>query len=300
MFVSVVIPTLKPLLSVENQDWLHSINSTIQKDLKESRFEVVVVYSGTDVQNLQIEKVRFVKSLSSEFAAKVNLGIKQSKGKYIFLLNDDVVLGEGYIKTLVSFIIEDSLSAVCHGLIFDKDGNDVENAGAFLEPKGKILLIKNASNLNDSKAKGLIPIYTATATLYDRNSFEKVGLFDESFGSYLEDVDWSIRAFKMGIKGAVVQDASCRHIGQATSAKMGNYKARMDAKNWWLIVTKYYYRSFWKNQWYKILLERLRNLSGLIKETIRVYKIKSFWHLPISIAGTYIKTVFLIFFRRNR
>jgi hypothetical protein len=48
---------------------------------------------------------------------------------------------------------------------------------------------------------------------------------------------------------------------------MGNFRHRMDAKNWIYIIAKNYSKNeFWQN-FFPIIEQRLRNLSGLIKNT---------------------------------
>jgi len=61
----------------------------------------------------------------------------------------------------------------------------------------------------------------------------------------------------------------------------------MDAKNWIYIIIKNYSSKEIKDYFLALSIERLRNLSGLIKSTIRIYKFKSIFYLPFDIVRTY-------------
>src|SRR6202167_247629 len=61
-----------------------------------------------------------------------------------------------------------------------------------------------------------IHIAPMTAALFRSSLFQEVGLLDESFESYLEDVDFGLRCAFTGRMGAYVPGAIARHIRSAT------------------------------------------------------------------------------------
>ena len=84
-----------------------------------------------------------------------------------------------------------------------------------------------------------------TAAVFRSRLFEEVGLLDESFESYLEDVDFGLRcAFKGGAgkgrAGAYVPDAVCRHIGSATVGEWNKDTVRRIARNQVLLAKKHF------------------------------------------------------------
>ena len=56
----------------------------------------------------------------------------------------------------------------------------------------------------------------AGAALYRRSTFDQIGLFDEEFFAYLEDVDWGYRAQLAGYTARYEPAAVAYHIGGAT------------------------------------------------------------------------------------
>lgn len=96
----------------------------------------------------------------------------------------------------------------------------------------------------------------------------KIGMWDESFHSYLEDVDLAIRLYKAGYKVAPCLDAEVTHEHMATSSKMGLYKEKQDVMNWWRLVFKHPDVFLRPSTIFPLLLERGRNMSGLLKKML--------------------------------
>jgi GT2 family glycosyltransferase len=107
---------------------------------------------------------------------------------------------------------------------------------------------------------------SGTCLLIRKHVFEKVGMWDGSFHSYLEDVDLAIRLYKAGYKVAPCLDTEVTHEHMATSSKMGLYKEKQDVKNWWRLIIKHPHVFVRPGTIFPLLLERGRNMSGLIKK----------------------------------
>ena len=72
----------------------------------------------------------------------------------------------------------------------------------------------------------------AGAAIYRKSILEKVGLFDEHFFAYLEDMDISYRARTLGYKNLYASKAEIYHLGSATSGSRYNgFKAGLTARN---------------------------------------------------------------------
>lgn len=110
---------------------------------------------------------------------------------------------------------------------------------------------------------------SGTCLLIRKEIFMKVGMWDESFHSYLEDVDLAIRLYKAGYKVAPCLDAEVTHEHMATSSKMGLYKEKKDVKNWWRLILKHPDVFVRPGTIFPLLLERGRNINGLFKKILR-------------------------------
>jgi len=231
MKVSIIIPT------VDNQAGL----AKCQQSIDYPQAEVLVI-----------------KNQAIGFARAVNQGIRQAKGKIIVLLNDDVVLAKGCLKRLVEFI-KANKNSYAQALVLKTDKTTLDTAGGSLLPQGRVKMLARP------KKNTPIQLVSATIVAYPKSLFDQIGLFDQSFGSYLEDVDLSIRAKQNGWQGWVVSGAIAYHQGQVTSQKRRAYKQWHDFKNWLRLIFKHPDVFNLKHNWRAIIVERFRNLSGLIK-----------------------------------
>jgi GT2 family glycosyltransferase len=80
----------------------------------------------------------------------------------------------------------------------------------------------------------------ATATLYRRALFEKAGLLDETFESYLEDIDFGVRCAALQCAGRYAPRAVAYHVGSAALGKWHPDVVRRIARNQVFLVAKYY------------------------------------------------------------
>jgi GT2 family glycosyltransferase len=128
---------------------------------------------------------------------------------------------------------------------------------------------------------------SAALVVYNKKIITKIGLFDEDFFAYEEDVDLALRLNYLGYKTLYIPSALSYHLGGGTSRQMGNFRYRMDAKNWFYIIIKNYSLKEIITNLLPITEERLRNLSGLIKNTPILL-------IPWSILRTYFTVIIKI------
>jgi GT2 family glycosyltransferase len=79
-----------------------------------------------------------------------------------------------------------------------------------------------------------------TAALFRAELFERVGLLDEQFESYLEDVDFGMRCATAGFKGVYAPGAVAYHAGSATLGRWHRDTVRKIARNQLFLVAKHY------------------------------------------------------------
>ncbi len=85
-----------------------------------------------------------------------------------------------------------------------------------------------------------IAIAPATACLYRRDVLERLGGFDELYGSYLEDVDLGLRCVNEGFTGIYVPGAIACHHGSATFGKWDRRVVRLTSRNQLMLVSRHY------------------------------------------------------------
>lgn len=234
------------------------------------------------------EKKIFIESGFS-FTKGVNEAIRKGNSPFVAIINDDVKLHEDWLKEAFRVLDQNPNCAAAATKILSYDGKYIDSCGLSIKGEGKAEKIGYQEEVNNDKYDTIKEVFgvPCSAALFRREALEKVKLFDENFGSYLEDIDLSFRLRMLGYTIYYAPKAIAYHKIHATSGRMGNLKARMDAKNWIYIIIKNYPANFILRFALPIILERLKNLSGLIKQTIYIYNLKSIWMIPFSLITTY-------------
>lgn len=193
------------------------------------------------------------------FANTVNTGLKASPGDWTGTVNDDVILEKGWGANSVHDLPKDAGSV--NPLIYRSDGT-IESAGITILTRGKAQPLTTRPNKEITKTDAT----NGAAVIYSKKALTMVGLFDERFGSYLEDLDLSLRLLRNGFGNYISTRAQIVHLGQSTSKTvLGRRKKFLDFKNWiFLILKNWSLRDILVN-FPQILIERGRNLWGIFK-----------------------------------
>jgi GT2 family glycosyltransferase len=302
---SVIIPNYNGSTFIP--DCLHSLTTAI-KNCPQSHFELIFVDNGSKDNSVDLAKnltkkfsildtKYLILDTNQGFASAVNQGINKAKYPYVVVLNNDLTMEPNWFQ-LVFVAIQnnkDSKITTFFGTVLNKEGTNFESQGLDFKIQGKCLNISNGQLFNKSvflksdklPSEKLVWGAPASLVVYKKDIVQKAGLFDSDFFAYEEDVDLSFRLNKLGYKTLYLPSAISYHLGGGTSNKMGNFRTRMDAKNWiFLIIKNYSAKDFWSH-FLSIKIERLRNLSGLIKITIKKYGLLSIFYLPYDLTRTY-------------
>lgn len=257
--LSVIIPTMT------NNQGLFKLISQLKK-IKD--IEILIVDNKpNDKKRKKLKNFIYLPQTKNlGFAKAVNLASKKAKGEWLLILNDDIEqLTEDLINKMLTFAQKNHFDAVCP--VLKKKTGEVENYGYKVLPIGRIQLItKNQSPITSHQLDGL----TAACLFIKKQVFEKIGSFDESFFAYLEDVDLFLRLKKKGFIFALNPNVFVIHNHMATSSKMGFFKEKQDFVNWIRVIIKNWGLKKIILHLPGILIERGRNLSGLIKKIIKV------------------------------
>lgn len=267
--VAVTVPNMRDDLLVE-------FFKTNEKFLSEMD-ELIIVSSALDQKNIwdwrkKYPLVRFIElDKNRGVASTINVGLRASTGKWIGTINDDVILTKDWIQFCLKCIKNPGTRSysvpgtefnigVLNPIIYKLSG-EIESAGVKVLPKGKAMPITQIPE--DQCVE--VDAVNGAVVLYNNEALNAVGIFDEKFGSYLEDIDLSLRMRRAGYKNIVVKNVSVIHVGQSTSTILGAKKRFYDARNWIYVILKNWGYKKILRHFPSIFIERLHNLSGLIK-----------------------------------
>jgi GT2 family glycosyltransferase len=160
----------------------------------------------------------------------------------VALLNDDVRLDRNWLELTSALLDSRPDVSFCCGKIYQADGATLDNAGDALSLGGSAWRLgfgrPDSEEFAFARQVFAVP---GTAALLRRSVFEQVGLLDEDFFSYLEDVDFSLRSARAGYRGLYLPQATCLHQGSAT---LGTPDApamfRLLTQNQLMILVKHY------------------------------------------------------------
>lgn len=158
------------------------------------------------------------------FAAGCNAGMARAlrrNADFIALLNNDAVMEQGCLAALCGFLRAHSDAAAVQPLLLRMDAPDrVASAGCRISRMGGAWDIANgAPAASLPPIPGEVPGVTAGAALWRTDTLRRIGLFDEEFGMYFEDVDLSLRARRAGYALYLLPTATVRHAVSATTGK---------------------------------------------------------------------------------
>ena len=178
--------------------------------LEDQSIEVIVVDNASKENEAAIIANRYpqVKVIRSEknlgFAGGNNLGIKAAQGKYLFFINNDVILKPqtSDISHLISRLeTDDKIGMVCPKIRFAWDDNPIQFAG--YTPLSRYTMRNRSIGFGETD-KGQYdtahptPYAHGAAMLVKREALEQVGLMPECYFLYYEELDWSMMFTRAG------------------------------------------------------------------------------------------------------
>ena len=215
----------KALQNVDGEVWVvdnNSVDGSVAM-VKEKFPEVILVDSK---ENLGFSKGN-------------NLAMKKSKGEYTLLLNPDTLVEEDTFEKVVTFMDENPKAGGLGVKMVDGKGNFLPESKRSLPtpsvafykifglsslfPKSKRFGKYHCGHL-DKNETNEIEILSGAFMLMRKSALNRVGLLDEDFFMYGEDIDLSWRLIKGGFKNYYFADTRIIHYkGESTKKSSVNY-----------------------------------------------------------------------------
>lgn len=259
-----------------------------------NKLEIVMVDNGSSDSSLEFVKENFprveiIENNINNYCKANNLGIKSAKGKYIAILNNDTKVDENWLVELVKVINQDDSIGAVAGKILFLDGR-LQGTGHYEFPhfywsdRG---FKENDKGQYDKTEE--VPSISHCATLYRKKCFDNVGLLDEDFNMYMEDVDMSIRAKQKGWRLLYVPKSVVYHKfhGSADESQVNFYCER----NRLLLLAKHYPQKLADTLFGKGYFTGLNKKSELIKILPDVFS-KLIKHHNVDIVSSILPNIF--------
>jgi len=167
------------------------------------------------------------------FAKANNIGIARSSGRYVCLLNSDVVVPVGCMEKMVDYLEKHPDIGLLGPRMISPDGSIGQSVmrlptvwNTICSALGLHLLFPSSKMLGGFLMEDYaydsvddVEVLTGWFWMLPRTALENVGGLDEQFFMYGEDIDWSHRFLKAGWRVVFYPHAEALHYGAASSAE---------------------------------------------------------------------------------
>ena len=216
--VSVIIP------SKDNVDVLATCLKSLTEKTKYPNYEIILVDNGSSAENQKRiaalkESINFeyiFEPMDFNFSKMCNLGVTNSKGDYILLLNDDMeIISSDWLSVMVGQASLPHVGAVGAKLLYP-DTDLIQHAGItnlWVGPAHKLL--KEHDNTDYYYGRNVLPYdmigVTAACLLVSRNKYFEAGGFCEKIAISYNDVDFCFSLYDCGYYNVIRNDVVLYH-----------------------------------------------------------------------------------------
>jgi GT2 family glycosyltransferase len=227
------------IVSWNAKEFLDECLQSIYQNAPGCKFETIVVdNASTDgapdlvaEKYCQITLIRNSENLG--FAKANNIGIKESTGKYICLINSDAVVLKDCIDRMCNYMNKHPEIGVLGPRILNRDGSLQPSCREFptfwknicrtlaldkLFPKSQIFGGYYMMNWSHETVRE-VDYLSGCFMMVRRSAIDQVGLLDDGFFFYAEDKDWCKRFWKGGWKVVYYPEAKAIHYSSGSSDK---------------------------------------------------------------------------------
>lgn len=210
---------------------LECINS-IFKHTQNIQFEVILVDNASTDGSGEIfannKRLIYIQNEQNiGFGRANNIGYKQSKGEYIFLLNSDTIIQNNAIELFFRNAQHEVKNVACWGcMLMDKHLHTATSYGKFTGVKEEILqeIWFNPLSLFFNKTKkveklkapltfpSIVDNISGADLFIRREVIEKLGLFNPAYFMYMEEVDLQRRYAKNGYTIKIIDGPLIIHL----------------------------------------------------------------------------------------
>lgn len=254
------------------KEFIQNLLESIKSASKKISTEVIIVDNASDDGSIELIRQKYpwvkliVNSRNLGFSKANNLGLKESTGKYLLLLNPDTLVKEDTFEKMIDFFEATPDAGMAGCKLLNTDGtlqlacrrgfpgpwaSFTKVTGlSTLFPKSPLFARYNLTYLDENKTYAVDAI-SGAFMMFKREVYEKTGGLDETFFMYGEDLDLCYRVNKAGYKVYYVHSTEIIHYkGESTKrSNLNEVKVFYEAMH--IFVKKYY-----SGSWFLLLFLR--------------------------------------------
>jgi GT2 family glycosyltransferase len=285
--VTIIIPNLNGKKYLEF--CLPSILNQTYQD-----FQVILVDNASTDGSVEFVKKDFpwvhliVNDHNLGFAQANNIAIRAVSTPYVITLNNDTTVDKNWLAEIVRYADYDpGIGMIACKILYMQAPHLIDSAGLDIDQAGMAWNRYNGLEDPDEIEPYEVFCPSGAAALYKREMLDEIGLFDEAFFAYCEDMDLGWRARLTGWNCMYVPTATVYHFHSATSGQGSKFKRYMLTRNRiWTVLKNYPAPALWLHlpkllfydgvaALYRIMIEK--NLSPLRGRLGALVQLKTMW-----------------------
>ena len=188
---------------------LKSIFQQYEKELQSGGFEIILIDNASkdetikEVSNLKIPNIKIIKNKDNlGFSKGNNVGVKNATGEFVLFLNSDTEVKDKGILKMGEFLDDNKHIAILGGKLENANGSSQASAGKFYSIFNLFLMLIGGERLGLLKSSPVriskVDWVSGACMMVKRETFEKIGGFEEKLFMYMEDQELCFRAKKAG------------------------------------------------------------------------------------------------------
>ena len=269
------------ILNYNGEKFLENCLDSIIRETN-CKFEIIVVDNDSPDKSgekfsKQFQSCKFILNDKNVGVSEgLNIGIRNSNGKYIVLLNNDLIVAPKWLDYLFEAYEKKGIGLYQPKFLKMKDRNIIDSAGnlinifgfGFSREKGK----KDILQYNSIEEIGFA---AGTCLFCSKEIFNKVGLFDEKLFAYNEDLDLGWRAKLLNYKSFYVPKSIVYHHGSAQWKWSGEKFYLLERNRWVVLLSNYEIKTILKLVPSLLIIEVML-LLFFIKKRMLLKKLRSY------------------------
>jgi GT2 family glycosyltransferase len=235
------------IVSYNTRDFLRRCLLTLAGSGTSRPLEIIVVDNDSgdgspDMVRAEFPAVRLLANRENAgYSRAVNQAIRTAAGRYVLVLNPDIEVLPGSVDALARFLDENPSTGIAGGKLLNHDGTLQYSCRTFytlptllhrrtplgrLFPNSRIVREHLMMDWDHENARE-VDWMLGACLMVRVEAITDVGLMDERFFMYFEDVDWCYRMKQHGWKVVYVPDARMKHLHRRESAGGGLFNQRL-------------------------------------------------------------------------
>jgi GT2 family glycosyltransferase len=239
--VDIIIPNWN------GREWLGSCLTSLQQQTFRD-FQIIVVDNGSTDGSAEFIRAEFSEvklvalSENRGFTGGINAGVRAGSAEYVCWFNNDAEADPDFLDQLLSALKANQpngFGMAAARVLFQANPDLINSVGIFVGPDG-IGRDRGFQSPDGSPFDQSTELFGpgGVAALYRRAIFDEIGLLDEDFFLYSEEIDLNYRAQLAGYRCLYVPAARVVHRGSATARRVSTKAAYLASRNGLLAIIK--------------------------------------------------------------